>query len=293
MSAAWRRRMPYLALVITFALTIAYIWPALTESSSARTAALPTPSPSPSAHGDGLSDSHDGYLMQPVSMPTTRGAARTVAFRIVAPDGTALTDYETVQTKLLHMYVLRDDLSGYQHVHPELVGDTWSATIGVPDGGSYRVYAEFTPRGRGVLGHPTTLGLAFLIPGDTKLAPLPAPAATSDDGELTLTRMDGVANLLEDRGTLLRFRLTDRSGAVVTGLEPYLGSLGHMSAFDSRTQALSHVHAGLALATAGPIAADGVLGFHVQFTGRGERRLYLEFQVAGKVHRAAFTIFVT
>lgn len=291
MSVVWRRSLPYVALVCAFGLTIAYVWPALSARSTTRTDAAPTPSPT--AHGDGLSDSHDGYLMRAVTLPTGRGPARKVAFRILAPDGNPLTDYELVQTKLLHLYVLRDDLSGYRHLHPELIGDAWVTTLNVDDGGSYRIYAEFTPKSRAGLGHPTTLGLPFLIPGDTKLAPLPPPDATSTDDGLTLTRLDGTAHLRQGKGTLLRFQITDAAGVPIRTLEPYLGSLGHMSAFDSRNLSMTHVHAALATATTSTVGSDGVIAFHVQFNNRGEQRLFIEYQVAGKVHRAAFTIFVT
>jgi hypothetical protein len=288
-SGVWRHRAPYLVLGCAFLITLAYLWTVLPARSAPRNDVAPTPSPT--AHGDGLSDSHDGYLMQPVTMPTARGKARPLAFRILAPDGNPLTDYELIQTKLLHLYVLRDDLSGYQHLHPELTDGTWTTTLNVDDGGSYRVYAEFAPKGRGVLGHPTTLGLPFLIPGATKLAPLPAPAASSIGDRFTVTRLDGTAHLLAGKGTLLRFQITDAAGGPARALEPYLGSLGHMSAFDARNQSLTHVHA--AIATATSASSDGTLFFHVQFNNRGEQRLFLEYQVGGSVRRAAFTVFVT
>ncbi|NUT35956.1 MAG: hypothetical protein HOV79_23115 [Hamadaea sp.] len=228
--------------------------------------------------------------MQPVTLPAARGKAREVAFRILGPDGRPLTAYQPAQTKLLHLYALRDDLSGYQHLHPVLTGDLWTARLDIADGGSYRLYAEFTPVVTGGAGHATTLGVAFVIPGDTRLAALPAPAAASSSGGLTVTRLDGTAMLREDRPTLLRFAVTDASGAAVTALEPYLGSLSHMSAFSARDQSLSHVHAPLASAA---VSSDGTLMFHVQFADRGEQRLFLEYQVAGTVRQAAFTVFVT
>jgi hypothetical protein len=176
---------------------------------------------------------------------------------------------------MLHLFLVRDDLSGFQHLHPTLSAGLWSTNMTIDDGGAYRLYAEFTPKGRGVLGHPIVLGLPFVIAGDTKLAPLPPPAPTSVAGPYTVTRRDGTSHLSVGRATLLRFEIN-------AAPEPYLGSLAHMSAFEVRTQALTHLH---------PAATE--LTFHTQFANRGEYRLFMDFQVAGALHRAAFTVFVT
>ncbi|WP_212843995.1 hypothetical protein [Catellatospora sp. IY07-71] len=272
-----RSSSPYLVLGVAFLATVAYVLTVLPgRSAPAPTAAAPVPSPSPSLHGDGLSDSHDGYLIQAVTLPARRGKAVPVAFRIHGPDGTPQTEYETLQTKLLHLYLVRDDMSGYQHLHPELTGDTWTAKVDITDGGAYRFYAEFVPKGRDVAGHPTTLGLPFVIPGDTKVAPLPGPAPSAVAGRYVVNRLDGTTHLRVGRSGLLSFEVPGAR------LEPYLGALAHMSAFEVRTQALTHLHP----------AADE-LTFHVQFANRGEYRLFMDFQVAGKPQRAAFTVFVT
>jgi len=268
------KRLPYLVLGIAFLVTVAYVLTVLPGRSapSAQTAA---PTPSPAVHSDGLSDSHEGYLIKGVKLPEARGKAIPVAFQVFGPDGKPLTEYETVQAKAMHLFLVRDDISGYQHLHPVFAGDTWSTTVDVLDGGSYRFYAEFTPKGW-VAAHPIILGMPFVITGDTRLAPLPAPAATSDTGKYVVRRMDGTDHLIAGRGALLRFEVP---GAV---LEPYLGSIAHMSAFEVRTQGLVHLH-----------PAAGELVFHTQFPYRGEYRLFLEFQVGGEVQRAAFTVLVT
>ena len=83
-------------------------------------------------------------------------------------------------------------------------------------------------------------GLPFVIAGDTKLAPLPAPAA--DQRRRPLHRAPGStasAHLRVGRATLLRFRVPGRRRS-----NRYLGAIAHMSAFEVRTQALTHLHAG-------------------------------------------------
>jgi len=283
---------PWLVLVGLFAAAVVYVLAAGPGRNASRPAPVDTPVPMSASHGDGLTDSHDGYLLAPVTLPAGRGRRIPVAFRILGPDGAPATGYEPVQTKSLHMYVVRDDLSGYQHVHPELAADTWTATVDVADGGAYRIYAEFVPKGRAGGGHPTVLGVPFVVAGNTTYVPLPAPASSVRAGGLTVTRMDGTARLKAGRPAVLRFQVRDAGGAPVTSLEPYLGVFAHVSAFDVLTGSLTHLHP---VMPAGPQQApgDGVLTFHAQFPNLGEQRLFLQFQVAGKVHQVAFTVAVT
>jgi len=265
-------RLTYLVIGCVFLVTAIYVLTVLPGRSAPSPQAA---SPSAYVHSDGLSDSFEGYLIRPAAIPAARGKDIPVAFHILGPDGQPLTEYENVQERLLHLYLVRDDMSGFQHLHPALAGGLWSTNVTIDDGGAYRFYAEFTPKGRGVLGHPIVLGMPFVIAGDTKLAPLPGPASTSVAGPYTVTRLDGTSHLSVGRPTLLRF-------GVDAALEPYLGALAHMSAFEVRTQALTHLH---------PAATE--LTFHTQFANRGEYRLFMDFQVAGALHRAAFTVFVT
>ncbi len=268
-SPSSRSRLAYAVIGVAFLATVAYVLTVLPGRSAPPAAVVP--SPTPDFHGDGLSDSHDGYLMRPVLLPEKRGKAMPLMFQILDQTGAPLIRYETVQAKQLHLYLIRDDISGYRHLHPVLDGETWSTTLDVDDGGSYRVYAEFTPKG----GHVTTLGLPFIIAGDTKLVPLPGPAASASAGPHTVTRLDGTTHLRAGQSALLRFK-------VDATLEPYLGSYAHMSAFEVRTAGLVHLH---------PAANE--LTFHTLFANRGEYRLFMEFQTGGQVHRADFTIFVT
>jgi len=155
----------------------------------------------------------------------------------------------------MHLHLIRQDISGCQHQHPELEADLWSVPIDINDGEPCCLYAEFMPRGWPGLAtnDPVILGLAFAIAGDTKLVPLPPPAATSAAGPYTMERVDGVSNLYVRQGVLLRLRV---SGAT---LEPCLGAVAHMSVFELRAQGLTHLHAGTV-----------ELALHARLPNRGE-----------------------
>lgn len=239
---------------------------------------------------EGLRVVHEGYRLEVLRVPAKRGKAE-VAFRIRDRDGSPLTEYELGHTKKLHLYVLRDDMSAYQHLHPSLHGDTWRTTITVPDGGLYRLYVEFLPKGRQNLMHPTVLGAPFTIPGDTTFVPLPPPRAGAKVDGLTVRRLDGTRHLPVKKLNVLRFRITDRAGKPVDRLDTYLGAYAHLSAFHSLTMGLLHQHPTETAVDGLPGGAE--LSFRAQFATRGEHRLFLQFRVDGKVRQTAFTVFVT
>jgi hypothetical protein len=281
-----RSVVPWLIIVGLFAVTATYIYVAVPRTDAPRAA----PSATPTAHSDGLSERHDGYTLEPLALPIGRGTAIPVAFRIRGPNGSPATRYAITQSVPLHAYVAREDLSLYQHVHPRLDGDTWRTKVDVPDGGVYRLYVEFTPEERAGTLHPTLLGVRFIITGDTRYVPVPAAQATVRVGRLSVNRPDGTTTVAAGRPSALRFQVVDAGGAPVRTLEPYLGSFGHVSAFDVLTQAMVHLHP-IAPAGAGP-PADGTLTFHAAFPYQGAQRVFVQFQVAGTVHQAAFTVLV-
>jgi hypothetical protein len=238
-------------------------------------------------NSDGLSDTYDGFRAEPLTLPTRRGPG-TVSLRIVGPHG-PVTDFQRLHTHPVHMYVLRDDLSGYQHLHPKLVSGAWTTPVTIGDGGAYRVYAEFVPVGRHSGAEPTVLGVPFVIAGDTTMVPVPAPEAEARSGPVTVRRLDGTADLAAGTQSVLQFQVT--KGGKPVRLEPYLGAYAHLSNFEVRTQGLQHLHPLPANATGDP-PADGVLAFHAAFAERGDKRMFLQFQVGGVVHQVPFTIFV-
>ena len=284
---AKRSVVPWLLILGLFAVTAAYILVAVP-----RRAGPPGPisRPMPTAPADGLSDSYDGYTLAPVALPTGRGKGLPLAFRILGPNGAPAAGYATVQTVPLHLYVVREDLSHYQHLHPRLDGDTWRVAVDVPDGGVYRMYAEFTPPERAGTRNPHLLSVRFIIAGDTSYVPVPPAQAAVDVGPFTVDRLDGAADLVAGRATALRFQIRDARGKPVATLQPYLGAFAHVSAFDVLTQAMSHMHP-IVAPNGGP-PADGVLTFHTNWSSYGEQRLFLQFQVAGTLYLAVFTVVV-
>jgi len=245
----------------------------------------------PASHSDGLSEVEGGYRFERVVMPSGRGLAVPVAFRILSADGKPVTRFLDNQTKQMHFFVVRDDMHVFRHVHPNLDGDTWHAAVDLPDGGAYRMFAEFIPLDTKDPRHPVVLGVPFSVAGDTSLVSVPEPdARTVTETGYTVTRVDEPAALPLLGERALRFAIRTPEGTPVEELEQHLGANGHMTGFHTMLLSATHLHP---VEPAGAPLINGELTFRSVFAERGEYRLFLEFRHRGQLHTAAFTVAVT
>ena len=230
---------------------------------------------------DGTHAQAGGLTVDPRSSTLPSGRQVTWRFRVTDCNGDGVRTFTRDQTKLLHLIVVRSDLTGYQHLHPTLgPGGTFSVVTTLREPGRYRALADFTTGGRRYV-----LGTTLTAPGAATAAPLPKAA--------TLARTDGYvvalsrpAALTAGREAALRFTVT-RHGRPVTGLQPYLGAYGHLVALHVPGLEYSHVH------PAAENLAAGSITFDADLPKAGPYRLFVQFRAAGRVHTAAFTQHAT
>jgi hypothetical protein len=221
----------------------------------------------------GLQIAQDGYRLAPLTDALSSTEAQPFRFRIIGPDEATVTAFTTTHERELHLIVVRRDLTGYRHLHPQRAADgTWEIPLAVADPGEYRVFADFQPAGR---EEPLTLGADVPAPGDYQPRQLPGPGFQDEVDGYTVT-IDGEVAPGEES---LLTATVSRDGAPVTDLEPYLGALGHLVALRDGDLGYLHVH---------PEA--GKLAFTVEFPSPGTYRLFLEFQHQGVVRTAEFTV---
>jgi hypothetical protein len=229
------------------------------------------------AGADGTKLSLGGLTLQPRSVRMSAGRTTTWRFQIAGADGMPVRRFERDQTKLLHLIVARDDMAGYQHLHPQLAPDgTFSIRMKLAHPGRYRAIADFTTGGKRYV-----LGTDLVAPGTASRATLPpaATTATTDGYRVEMKRPDAIVAGEESE---LGFTVT-RGGRAVTGLQPYLGASGHLVALHAGDLAYSHVH------PSGKDLAHGSITFDAELHKAGPYRLFLQFRAGGKVHTAAFT----
>lgn len=207
------------------------------------------------------------------------GAVRSFSFRIFDAGGEVITDFDPEQGGVeLHLVVVGRDLSGFQHLHPEMAPDgTWSTPLALASPGASRAFVDVTVGGR---AH--TLGVDLLAPGDFTPQPLPPPSASgSVDGyEVRFDASDPIAGAMVE----LSFSVS-RVGVPVSDLEPYLGARGHLVGLRQGDLAYLHLHPEEA-------AGGDTIVFAGTFPSPGAYRLFLQFQHEGVVRTVPFTVEV-
>jgi hypothetical protein len=247
---------------------------AMTSAPTADAASLP----------GGLMVSEDGYTLRLADPAVPAGPQAPLRFQILGPDGAPVTGYRTEHDKDLHLIAVRRDLSHFQHVHPVLdAGGTWSVPVDLSAPGVYRVYADFTPTGH---DGGLVLGADLAVPGPYEPVPLPEPVTVAqvvDGYQVTLT-----GDLVPGQASQLTLTVT-KNGLPVTVLQPYLAAYGHLVALRAGDLAYLHVHPagepGDGVTPAGP----GIT-FYATAPSAGDYRLFLDFQHAGVVRTAEFTL---
>jgi hypothetical protein len=236
--------------------------------------------------GDGLTATASGLHLAPAATVLPAGRPTVLRFQILRSDGRPVTAFEPDQTELMHLYLIRSDLTGFQHVHPSMAGEgTWSAQLASARPGSYRAYTTFTAKQATGGGVPLVLSQPLTVLGTAVPASLPAPAASTQVDGYTLTvggqPMAGMSSTLTVT--------VARDGRPVTDLQPYLDTYAHLTAFHAGDLAFAHLH------PRGTVSGDHGgprLSFEALLPKPGGWRLFVQFQTGGRLHTAAITLSV-
>ncbi|MFF0268935.1 hypothetical protein [Kribbella sp. NPDC004536] len=232
----------------------------------------------------GLAVSDSGYTFAPANTLFTSGTKTQLRFMIKGPDGKPVTQYTKTHEKDLHLIVVRRDLSGFKHVHPTMAADgTWSIPFTFTAGGTWRLYADFQPAGH---DGTITLGTDVNVSGMYVPVPVADPASVySFDGYDVTLQGTPVAG----KESELTFEVS-KDGKPVTDLQPYLGAFGHLVSLRGGDLAYLHNHPA---EHADPGSKGGPeITFGTTFPTAGTYSLFLDFQHAGAVHTAEFTVKV-
>lgn len=225
--------------------------------------------------GDGTSSSVAGYTLTDVRLPRP-GEPGDLSFRILDASGEPLLSYAEEQTKLLHLYVVRNDLQDFRHLHPTMAQDgTWTARVNLAGPGSYRVLTEFTP-GDDPEGRHVVLGRTDIVPGTWSPEQV-AVSSSGDNGVIQVTAPETVAAGPDQRMTLT----VEGSDGGAPELGTYLGTFSHLTGFEVESGAFTHAHP-----YGEPVPGeDGTeLTFHTEFEKPGRYVFFVQVRVDGFVH---------
>jgi hypothetical protein len=228
----------------------------------------------------GLSPSSDGLTLAVATTHLTPGEPGQLRFQVVGEGGRAVRDFEVEHTKRMHLLVARDDLTGFQHLHPRMSADgSWSTPVTLAAPGSYRVFADFKYGGTN-----ETLARTITVGGPAERLPLAAPATTATTPDGYEVQLDTEAS---SAGRAAELAFDVRRDGERVDVDDYLGAKGHLVALREGDLAFLHVH---------PTEGSGhgeAVRFETEFPTPGSYRLFLQFKHEGEVHTAAFTREVT
>jgi hypothetical protein len=222
------------------------------------------------AQAKGLAQAEGGLRLVVDDRQEVMGSQR-LGFRIVDGDGATVRDFEVQHDRRMHLIVVRRDLRGFQHLHPEQAADGgWEVPLRMANAGSYRVFADFSTG-----GESHTLGTDLHVNGRFEARALPHPAETAMTDR-------GYQVRLEQDGGEVRFTVF-KGGRRLEDIEPYLGARGHLVALREGDLAFLHVHP----ESEARVGSD--IRFAVEYPSQGRYRLFLQFKLDGQVQTAAFT----
>lgn len=193
-------------------------------------------------------------------------------------------ELEVEHTKKIHLIMVSQDLSFFDHIHPEEQAGSraYSVKTTLPAPGPYLVFADYRPTG----------GTAKVDRLDLSVAGEAPPATTYSEARLTDEIEDGFSvTISTEDGNFLSGQESHLTGKVskngqpfdVNNLEDYLGEKAHMVVLSLQDKEYLHVHPGV---------ENSALDLHTTFAKPGLYRGWLQFQSAGKVYTSDFVFSV-
>ena len=186
-------------------------------------------------------------------------------------------------TKKIHLIVVSDDLSWFNHIHPELNADgSYSVKEKFPSAGKYTLFADYKPSGANHTVDNLNLVVAGNIPAAKIYGADKLIGAAGDGFSVSLTPEGGkflTSTPMHIKGVTM---LNDKEVDVNT-LEDYLGAKAHMVVVSLADKKYLHVH---------PSVEGGKFDLHTTFDKPGVYRGWIQFQSKGKVYTSDFVMNV-
>lgn len=169
------------------------------------------------------------------------GQPATLSFTIKDKQGAVVKDLRIVHEKSMHLLVVSKDLAEFYHIHPEQSADgSYRVTHNFPNGGEYRLYADFTPKEAVQVVEQIDVKVAGTERAKVALA-ADSKFEKSVDGLKIV--MKPSAEIKAGQELTLDFQAFDAvSGKPATDLQNYLGELAHFVIISEDLKDFVHAH---------------------------------------------------
>ncbi|SDE48314.1 hypothetical protein SAMN02799630_05523 [Paenibacillus sp. UNCCL117] len=168
-------------------------------------------------------------------------AKQDTAIRVeIRNNGKPIENFDTNHEKKLHLIIVSQDLSFFNHIHPEFKGNgVFEIVTQFPAGGDYKLIADFVPTGGSAMTQMEWIHVEG-TPGQTEpIQPSPGLTAALNGKQVTLQ----VDQLAAGKELTLTYTIKDeKTKAPITNLQPYLGAVGHVVILTADAEQYLHVH---------------------------------------------------
>jgi hypothetical protein len=237
-------------------------------------------------------ENYDVKLQYDPITPEARKSTKMIISIRDQKSGYLLREYELVHDKLMHLIIVSEDLSYFDHIHPTLEDNAKSFTIShkFPQAGIYKLWIDFKPKGR----DRTLVAFEKEVIGN----PIHKPITLVYDGKHTKGSAEGKyqislklpEKIVANDDVEIVFSISDAANKPVGDLEPLMGAGGHSVIISSDTKEFLHVHP---TEEVDPIWRGGPeISFRTNFPKSGIYKAWGQFQHKEKMIIADFALEV-
>jgi hypothetical protein len=227
----------------------------------------------------------NAYYMQLASLPAPIIPNKEVVLSLTPKKKDAPSDQVKLaieHEKKIHLILVSDDLSWFEHIHPEQATDgSYVVKAKFPAPGSYKAFADYKPVG----GTQIVDKIELQVEGSTphvKSFTSEKLSGSSGNYSFALTPIGG--QLLTGDGSQME-GVIKKDGRVidVNTLVDYLGAKAHIVVVSLNEKEYLHVH---------PEVVNGKFNIHTTFSKPGIYRGWIQFNGDDKLHTIDFTLDV-
>jgi hypothetical protein len=211
--------------------------------------------------------------------------------------GKKVTQFSPTHTKLFHLFIISQDMTVFQHIHPEMEPDgSFVIETVLPQSGDYKVYSDVYPSN----GTPQVLQANLVTEGyhsdlfatRASLVPDKVLSKVVDGMKVDLT-LDP-AQIIAGTPTAFKYHLSDAStGEPVHNLKPYLGAWGHTLVLSDDQINYVHSHPDqMVPESVDPSTLNGGpdVVFNAMLPKPGNYRIWTQFQRGDKLITVSFVL---
>jgi hypothetical protein len=233
-------------------------------------------------HSDAPPDATGTYFMKYVSTPAIVEPNKEVMLSFTPKKKDA--DAEQValdieHEKKIHLILVSDDLSWFDHIHPEYNPDgSYTVQTKFPAPGKYKAFADYKPTGGSHVVDKIDVDVNGTAPAKKTFS---TEKLTGSSGNYSFELQPEGGKLVT--GSALHIKgVIKKDGKEIdaNSLDNYLGAKGHFVLISLNEKEYLHVHPGV---------EDGKFDLHTTIEKPGTYRGWIQFNADGKIHTIDFT----